>query len=172
MAIFKLFSQEVNSFVSSLQFVPRALKSSLSEDSDYFSSGEESERSSSPESHCEVRAEGKMFPQSLKSLFSKKENKAKANAQEGRAGVIPPTAWVIPNAQEGQAWVTTHAAATAATTTAKKKKEKRRHEDYPHSRCPLGIALSEDSLPSLPPNRSKHEILVQKYQISCVLNRV
>ena len=182
MAIFKLFSQEVNSFVSSLQFVPRALKSALSEDSDYFSSGEESERSSSPESHCEVRAEGKMFPQSLKSLFSKKENKAKANAQEGRAGVrpptawvipnaqegragvIPPTAWVIPDAQEGQAWVTTHAAATAATTTAKKKKEKRRHEDYPHSRCPLGIALSEDSLPSLPPNRSKQEILVQKYQ--------
>ena len=87
MAIFKLFSQEVNSFVSSLQFVPRALKSALSEDGDYFSSGEESERSSSPESHCEVRAEGKMFPQSLKSLFSKKENKA--NAQEGRTGVQP-----------------------------------------------------------------------------------
>ena len=180
MAIFKLFSQEVNSFVSSLQFVPRALKSALSEDSDYFSSGEESERSSSPESHCEVRAEGKMFPQSLKSLFSKIENKA--NAQEGRTGVQPlgtnpwgPTPGVQPHAQkgrvgdqphaqEGQAWVTTHAAATAATTTAKKKKEKRRHEDYPHSRCPLGIALSEDSLPSLPPNRSKQEILVQKYQ--------
>ena len=85
--------------------MPRALKSALSEDSDYFSSGEESERSSSPESHCEVRAEGKMFPQSLKSLFSKKENKAKANAQEGRAGVRPPTAWVIPNAQEGRAGV-------------------------------------------------------------------
>ena len=183
MAIFKLFSQEVNSFVSSLQFVPRALKSALSEDSDYFSSGEESERSSSPKSHCEERAEGKMFPQSLKSLFSKIENKA--NAQEGRTGVQPlgtnpwgPTPGVQPHAQkgrvgdqphaqEGQAWVTTHATAAAATATAtaaKKKKEKRRHEDYLHSRCPLGIALSEDSLPSLPPNRSKQEILVQKYQ--------
>ena len=107
MAIFKLFSQEVNSFVSSLQFVPRALKSALSEDSDYFSSGEESERSSSPESHCEVRAEGKMFPQSLKSLFSKIENKA--NAQEGRTGVQPlgtnpwgPTPGVQPHAQKGR----------------------------------------------------------------------
>ena len=68
------------------------------------------------------------------------------HAQKGRVGDQP-------HAQEGQAWVTTHAAATA-----KKKKEKRRHKDYPHSRCPLGIALSEDSLPSLPPNRSKQEI--------------